>query len=298
MNDIPDESVDMILCDLPYGTLGNNPPSKWNKKDEISKWDNRLNTNKLFSHYSRILRQNGKALLFCQGDYSAELIINQTNQFRFCQKAIWLKDTSGNILGCNKFLTNYFEEICVFQKPRKEDKSNNPISEIMINQLMENNKTKSEAVSLIGSTANHYFTNGMQFRIPTKEKYIILKEAGFLNIEYDVLCEMYNKYLIDRYKHLDTIFPSTFNIWELDKKQKSNVFAYKKEKGSIHPTQKPIGLLEDLVKTFSNEGDIVLDNCMGSGSTGVACINTNRNFIGIELDETYFNIAQKRILAS
>ena len=74
------------------------------------------------------------------------------------------------------------------------------------------------------------------------------------------------------------------------------IFASDKQKEHLHPTQKPIALLEYLIKTYTNENEIILDNCMGSGSTGIACLNTNRNFIGIEKDEKYFNIAKKRIL--
>ena len=89
-------------------------------------------------------------------------------------------------------------------------------------------------------------------------------------------------------------FASTFNLWE-GNKYKSNILKYKKDYNGYHPTQKPILLLEDLIKTFSNENDLIVDLTMGSGSTGVACVNTNRNFIGIELDENYFKIAEQRI---
>ena len=88
--------------------------------------------------------------------------------------------------------------------------------------------------------------------------------------------------------------PSTFNLWE-GNKYKSNILKYKKDYNGYHPTQKPVLLLEDLIKTFSNEGDTVVDLTMGSGSTGVACKNTGRNFIGIELNDEYFGIAKERI---
>ena len=87
---------------------------------------------------------------------------------------------------------------------------------------------------------------------------------------------------------------STFNLWE-GNKYKSNILKYKKDYDGYHPTQKPILLLEDLIKTFSNENDLVVDLTMGSGSTGVACKNTNRSFIGIEKDENYFKIAEQRM---
>jgi len=92
----------------------------------------------------------------------------------------------------------------------------------------------------------------------------------------------------------NSINPSTFNLWE-GKKYKSNILKYKKDYTGFHPTQKPVLLLEDLIKTFSNKGDLVVDLTMGSGSTGVACKNTNRDFIGIELDDKYFEIAKNRI---
>ena len=93
---------------------------------------------------------------------------------------------------------------------------------------------------------------------------------------------------------LNEKYTATFNLWQ-GGKSKSNVLEYKKDNDGYHPTQKPVALLEDLIQTYSNEGNTVLDFTMGSGSTGVACVNTNRNFIGIELDEGYFNIATQRI---
>ena len=101
----------------------------------------------------------------------------------------------------------------------------------------------------------------------------------------------------DELRAIDKRFDSTFNLWD-GGKHKSNIFRYKKDYDGYHPTQKPVLLLEDLVKTFSNEGDLVVDLTMGSGSTGVACKNTGRNFVGIELDEEYFKIAQSRIGSS
>ena len=116
------------------------------------------------------------------------------------------------------------------------------------------------------------------------EMYNIDKMEGFL--KYEILKEQENKFKEET--------KSTFNLWE-GKKYKSNILKYKKDYTGHHPTQKPVLLLEDLIKTFSNEGDLVVDLTMGSGSTGVACKNTNRDFIGIELDEKYFNIAKDRI---
>ncbi len=96
------------------------------------------------------------------------------------------------------------------------------------------------------------------------------------------------------YKDFENNRLSIFNLWE-GKKYKSNILKYKKDYDGHHPTQKPVLLLEDLIKTFSNENDLVVDLTMGSGSTGVACKNTNRDFIGIEMNEAYFKIAEQRI---
>jgi DNA modification methylase len=102
------------------------------------------------------------------------------------------------------------------------------------------------------------------------------------------------EYRTDLLNQMNEQYPSTFNLKEGDK-YKSNVFEFKRDRDNFHPTQKPVLLLEDLIKTFSNEEDNVVDLTMGSGSTGVACVNTNRNFIGIEMDEGYYKIAQTRI---
>ena len=112
--------------------------------------------------------------------------------------------------------------------------------------------------------------------------------------EFTELKKIDTEYRTDLLKQMNEQYPSTFNLWE-GKKYKSNILKYKKDYTGHHPTQKPVLLLEDLIKTFSNENDLVVDLTMGSGSTGVACKNTNRNFIGIEQDEKYFEIAKQRI---
>ena len=132
----------------------------------------------------------------------------------------------------------------------------------------------------------HYFTNGVQFCVPTESNYTKLQETGYFQKPYTEIKEIDNQFKKQ--------FASTFNLWE-GGKYKDNVFEYKRDRDNFHPTQKPVLLLEDLIKTFSNENDLVVDLTMGSGTTGVACVNTNRNFIGIELDDKYFEIAKARI---
>lgn len=126
----------------------------------------------------------------------------------------------------------------------------------------------------------------MQFCIPTAKNYNKLQETGYFKKPYNEI-----KQIDDQFKNK---FASTFNLWE-GNKYKSNIFKYERSEVGYHPTQKPVLLLEDLIKTFSNEGDLVVDLTAGSFSTAIACINTKRKFIGIEKDENYFNIGKERI---
>lgn len=285
MNDIPDKSIDLILCDLPYGILGETPPSTWKNKEKIATWDKVIDTEELFKHYGRILKENGRAVLFCQGEFVADLITHSNNIIQFSQKLIWLKNSPGNILGCKKQFVNYYEDICVFNKPGEDNQINNFIGDILLEEIQKNGKTKKDVYNLVGSTASHYFSKGKQFRIPTEKRFNELQKNGFIT-SFDY------QYLIDLQKPSQKALK--FNLLD-GEKMKSNVLEFPKETNTVHPTQKPVALLEYLIKTYTNEGDLVLDNCMGSGSTGVACVNTNRDFIGMELNEEYFKIACERI---
>ncbi len=228
MEDIPDKSVDMILCDLPYHMTRND-------------WDYEMPLFELWGKYDRIIKDNGAVLLFAGGIFTFRLI---ESSFEFDvdwrYNLIWKKTTPTGFLNANRQPLRIHEDICVFYKKQP---TYNP-------QKTIGHKRKA-------STAKH------------KEN-----------------CKKTTNYG----EHKLTTYDSTerFPTSVLE-------FATDKQKGSFHPTQKPVALLEYLIKTYTNEGDVVLDNCMGSGSTGVACINTNRDFIGIELDEKYFNIAKQRI---
>lgn len=280
MKNIPDGSVDLVLTDPPYGTMKG--------IDDKHNWDIILPTKEMFEELSRVVRQNGKVVLFSQEPYTAELITKQIRNLPFAYRAVWYKNSAGNILGAKSAMVNRFEDICVFQKrydadiskkhPLRnyfaEEKAKSGLSTADFNRMLEN------------KMASHYFTNGIQFLVPTEIDYKKLQETGFFQKPYEEIDEIAKKYK-ERQK-------SVFNLWQ-GGKSKSNVLEYKKDNDGYHPTQKPVALLEDLIKTYSNEGNTVLDFTAGSGSTGVACVNTNRHFIGIELDEGYFNIAKKRI---
>ena len=147
-----------------------------------------------------------------------------------------------------------------------------------------------------------FYINSTQFSLCTAETYDELIAVFHLDemngfIQFEELRRIDNEYRTELISKMNSQYPSIFNLWE-GGKSKSNILEYAKDGSSLHPTQKPVLLLEDLIKTFSNFGDTVLDCCMGSGSTGVACLNTGRRFIGMELDPDYFDTAKNRIGAA
>lgn len=285
-------SVDLILTDLPYGTM-----TKLNYKEQIQyrgensfEWDEVIDTKKVYEIANRILRKNGKMVLFCQQPFTTELITKAIPNIPFSYSMIWEKDNYGHALLAKKAPLNYYEDILVFSK-NYDFEGLHPLREYSLKLKKYTKYSRLKFRKIIGHYGFQHFLEGdstsSQFSLCTKETYLqLIKEFsinnmdGFLN--YTELEKLNNKYT------------STFNLWE-GKKYKSNILKYKKDYDGHHPTQKPVLLLEDLIKTFSNKNDLVVDLTMGSGSTGVACKNTNRNFIGIEQDENYFNIAQQRI---
>lgn len=283
LRSIPDVSVDLVLTDPPYGTIkgiGNSVASKDCGYRDCS-WDNVIDNVMMFNEIARVLRFRGKCILFGQEPFTSDLIKGTPPKLSFNYRAVWIKNNAANILGCKKAMVNYFEDICIFSKKTDE----NILHPFRRYILQEKEKCSGvDFANILGSkrAADRIFAKGGQFKIPSAEEYERLKVTGFFKRSYEEglrECERYN---------------STFNLWE-GNKTKSNVLRYSKDGGGFHPTQKPVALLEDLIKTFSNEGDTVVDFTMGSGSTGVACARTNRNFIGIELDESYFDIACERI---
>lgn len=219
MKDIPDKSIDMILCDLPYGTTACN-------------WDVLIPFDELWSHYKRIIKDAGAIVLFGKQPFTSKLIVSNIKDFKYT--LVWKKDNHDNPLMAKKRFLNITEDICVFYKKQC---SYNPQGIIRVDKVTKQGRGES------------------------------LSQKNKRNSEY---VQAYTNY-------------------------PRNILEFKRDFPNIHPTQKPVELLENLIKTFTNENDIVLDNCMGCGSTGVACVNTNRNFIGIEFDEHYFNIAKERI---
>lgn len=225
MKNIEDKSVDLILCDLPYGRTHN-------------RWDSVIPFEDLWSNYERIIKDNGAIVLFADGLFMAELMLSNKKIWRY--NLVWDKVLTSGFLNANKQPLRQHEEIVVFYKKQP---TYNP-------QKVKGSKNHSKGSVKVNNNNN------------------------------------YNKYdFIDNKDMLG------------DMKNPKSILTFSKSHPSVmvHPTEKPVALLEWLIKTYTNEGEIVLDNCMGSGSTGVACKNLNRQFIGIEKDEKYFNIAKERI---
>ena len=292
---IPSGSVDLILTDPPYGTV-KNAPKNWTVGNKASHgWDEAVNPEDLFGVANRILRRNGRLVLFSKEPYTSRLITEAHPNIPFSYRAIWEKDSFANALLVNKAMVGYYEDILVFSKTHDYE-ALHPLREYAWKVREYANYSRSRFYRELGhGGAQHFLESNKessQFALCTEDTYdAIITEYGIDRMDgfipYEKLAE------IDR-KTKDEHFPSTFNLWE-GNKYKSNILKYKKDYDGYHPTQKPVALLEDLIKTFSNEGDTVVDLTMGSGSTGVACKNTKRNFIGFELDENYFNIANERI---
>lgn len=232
MEKIPDKSINMILCDLPYGTTA-------------SKWDKNIDSEKLWEQYERIITDNGAIVLTASGQFTHKVI--QSNLKLYKYKWIWVKGNKGNFVNAKNRPMTQFEEILVFSKGNTANGSKNkmlynPQDLIEINQKVKNGESK------FGTMAG---------KRPSHKKETIRQ---YTNYPTDVLLQF-----------------------------------DKKPYPSLHATQKPVELFEYLIRTYSNEGDTVLDNCMGSGTTAIACINSNRNYIGYELDNDYYNKTLERI---
>lgn len=229
MKDIPDESIDMILCDLPYKETGNS----WDKKN--------IDLDRLFSEYRRIIKYDGCIALTGTFKFGTKLYEAAPDLYKY--DWVWEKDNGTNAPNVNYQPFRIHEFIFIFGKGRVTYGKKIPMK---------------------------YFPQKTDGK-PYKQKSGRVSENWKGGLKHTITD---NK---DGKRHPKTI-------------QK-----FKRDKNGLHPTQKPVALLEYLIKTYTNVGDTVLDNCMGSGSTGVACVHTNRKFIGMELNEKYFEIAKERI---
>ena len=232
MRNISDKSIDMILCDLPYGTTA-------------CKWDVLIDLDKLWSQYKRIIKDKGAIILFGQEPFSSRVRNSNLDWYRY--DWVWQKQKPSNFQLMNYQCGRVHENIMVFSQAKACYVKN-------------------------GNTMNYY--PQMVLRDSTR------KSNG----------KIYGNNILHSYKKGEKE-----NYKEYSKKHPISIIKFNTESKKLHPTQKPVALCEYLIKTYTNENEIVLDNCMGSGTTGIACLNLGRKFIGIELDKKYYEIAQKRI---
>lgn len=287
-------SVDLILTDLPYGNM-KNAPSTWDKSKTA--WDITIEPAKIYEIANRILRKNGKMVLFSQEPYTTRLINGTIPNVPFSYRAIWEKDNFANALGVNKAMASFYEDVLIFSKDQCYT-AKHPLRSTMlmyvekygrdfiIDLFLKEGRYTSELSARVHASYKFGFNNGKRFDLMDRKMYEFLQSFISFSESYDELKAIDNLY--------KSKYASTFNLWE-GKKYKSNILRYKKDYNGFHPTQKPVLLLEDLIKTFSNEGNTVVDLTAGSGSTAVAAINANRNFICIEQNWDYCEIANGRI---
>ena len=220
MKDIPDKSVDMILCDLPYGTTKN-------------KWDCVIDLELLWEQYERIIKDNGAIVLTSDGIFTAKLLMSKEKLWRY--NLVWDKKRGVDFLNANRKILKSHEDICIFYKKQ-------PTFNKQYWYSTPYKKTKN------GSLSDNY---------GKRESAISESQDG--------------------------------------KRNPLSILSFSRDGLRKHPTQKPVELFKYLIKTYSNEEDLVLDNCIGSGTTAVACKQSNRNFIGIEKEQKYVDISNKRL---
>ena len=301
---IPDDSIDLVLTDPPYGIMvgidGSKAAKDFNYKSHD--WDIKIDTEKLFPELNRILRPNGRCILFAQEPYTSELITHAIPSLPFSYRAVWKKNSFANALGVNKAMVSYFEDILIFSKvhPKHDFKGAHPLRPYSEKVFDFIGMTKKALIDVLGQCVDHFFRfNSTQFSLCTENTYCELIDKFHIDemadfIPFEELQKIDVEYRTDLINRMNSQYPSIFNLWE-GGKSKSNVLEYAKDNDGFHPTQKPVALLEDLIKTFSNPGDVVLDFAMGSGSTPVAAVNTGRHYVGFELDPGYYDIACKRL---
>jgi len=304
MKQIDDNSVDMILCDLPYGTT-------------FCSWDIIIPLDKLWEQYKRILKSNGNIVLTSTQPFTSMLINSNISMFKY--EWIWIKNKTVGFTYCKTQPLRNTENVLVFANGNYEY-SNNPEGREYFNEMRKYiGKSIKEINTIMGNRfAEHcFYYKGKQFNLPDKKTYEKLTELfnlkkwdGYINFEF--LIKLGIKYnpqgLIKKDKpklvnKKDNGGEWVYNIKSLTGKDYFVEFEnYPRqtlfidcEKNTFHPTQKPVALFEYLIKTYTNEGDLVLDSTIGSGTTAIASINTKRNFIGMELEQKYVDIANKRI---
>lgn len=224
MKEIPDKSIDMVLCDMPYGITH-------------CSWDSPLDLSEVWTQYRRITKEHAAIVLMGKQPFTTDLIQSNRKMWRY--NLVWLKNRGVGWLNAKVMPLQQHEDICVFYDHMP--------------------------------TYNPQMDDGFERKVSKASRKRKCKAA-----------EIYGKAVC-------------LTDYDSTKRYPISVIYFEKDQHTVHPTQKPVALMEWLIRTYTNEGDVVLDNCMGSGSTGVACVNTRRKFIGIEIDSGYVDIANERI---
>ncbi|EBK8163270.1 site-specific DNA-methyltransferase [Salmonella enterica] len=280
-------SVDLIVCDPPYGTMKGMSTHSWSA--DTTHWDNAIKPEVMFAVCEHVLRVNGVLVLFSQEPYTSRLITQAHSNLPFSYRMVWKKEHFGNPLIARSAPVSYFEDILVFFK-KYETNPGHLLREYSRRVRAFTGATAAQVERVLGhGGANHFWrADSVQFSLPTRSTYDQLTAAYNLSA-------MPGFMTYDEMKHSEMALPGRVFRLPPGKKHKSNILEYARDREKYHPTQKPVALLEDLIQTYSNPGDTVLDFTMGSGSTGVACIRAGRRFIGIEKEQKYFDIAADRI---
>lgn len=232
------------------------------------KWDNILPFNEMWEQYHRVVKPNGAIVMFSSQPFTSMLVSQNVSEFK--HEIIWEKQRASNFMQVKYAPLKYHENIEVFGNGDGKLTTFNPqkYKVIELNDIMDYNKKQMKDFM----ENRHYDQFGKVDHRKT------IKDGG-----YSTEFAAGGRY---RARNKDTGFRNPRSVVKFNKQIN----------GNVHPTQKPVDLLEYLIKTYTNENDLVLDNCMGSGSTGVACQNLKRNFIGMELDDNYFKISEKRLM--
>lgn len=275
--------VNHIISDIPYGTVQGLSIEGWKNKGNIPDWDIPINTFQMLKNCFYITNANANLLLFAQEPLTTELINNSVKiqKYALANKMIWIKNNHANGFTAKTTPLNYYEEILLFRKSL--DETNSISIRKYFKQMLEYiNISKKEIMNMLGQGVDHCFRYANRtFYIPTEKNYNALIEK--FNIDKMDNYILYND-LKQKWESENKII---FNLPDGEKIFK-NVLEFKKDTNNIHPTQKPLQLLQTLIRVFSNKDDTILDFTMGSGSTGIACLNENRKFIGIELNDEYY----------
>ncbi len=233
MPELEDKSIDLILCDLPYGTTA-------------CAWDSIIPPDKLWGQYSRLITDNGAIVLFGNEPFSSNMRLSNPSMYKYDWK--WIKSKPGNFLNAKNSPMKKYEDIMVFSKGMIANGSKNMMKYYPQGLVKVDKKVN-------GIKRGKADSEGHKFGRPSHQRERVQEYTNYPN----------------------------------------NVLSFPSEPSPIHPTQKPLALLEYLIKTYTLEGETVLDNCFGSCSTGLACLKTSRNFIGIEMEKKYFDLGKRKV---